>query len=67
MRLGKLSRIPANAMEMLTLSQKDRQIEELDRQVTHIVYIPAGDPYSIDIYRQGTHVAPARSASCCNY
>jgi len=33
MRLGKLSRIPANAMEMLTLSQKDRQIEELDRQV----------------------------------
>ena len=66
MRLGKLSRIPANAMEMLTLSQKDRQIEELDRQVTHIVYI-AGDPYSIDIYRQVTHVAPARSASCCNY
>ena len=53
MRLGKLSRIPANAMEMLTLSQKDRQIEELDRQVTHIVYI-AGDPYSI--YRQVTHI-----------
>lgn len=32
-RLAKVAMIPGNAIEMLTLTAKDREIEELDRQV----------------------------------